>query len=373
MSSGISQVSNLMSFIAGIVIQNATLQILNGAGVSGANNSSYVDGFMVKYGTNAFTFPVGTGGLYRPIAMSAPGNATDNFTAKYFYANPYLAYPTATWDPNLDHLSGCEYWILNRTGGTSNINVTLSWNTNSCGVTDLPTLLVARWDAGLNAWKNHGNGGTTGNTTTGTIITVAPVTNFSPFTLASTSSLTNPLPIELLSFTAIAVNNTTDLSWATATETNNKYFTIEKSNDGTNFEAFKQVNSEALNGNSTTHLNYKACDISPYSGINYYRLKQTDYNGYYTYSNIAQVSFDKHSFVSIFPNPASNIVYINVSTDYDNANLKFTDALGREILSQKISSSSANSINTSGLTAGMYYLIIDNGSKTHKTKVTIQK
>ena len=374
MSSGINQVSNLMNFTTGIVKQNATLQILNGATVSGASNSSYVDGFMVKYGTNAFTFPLGTGNIYRPIAMSAPGVATDNFTAKYFYANPYLAYPTTTWDPNLDHLSGCEYWILNRTGGTSNVNVTLSWNTNSCGVTDLPTLLVARWDAGLNAWKNHGNGGTTGNITTGTIITAAPVTSFSPFTLASSLASTNPLPIELLYFTATAVNNTADLTWATATETNNNYFTIEKSKDGINFEFFKEIKSEALNGNSSTTLNYKTYDVIPYSGINYYRLKQTDFNGAYKYSNITHLTFDKQSsFVSIFPNPASNTVYINVSADYDNAGLKFMDALGREVLSQKISSSTVNSINTSALTPGMYYVVIDNGNGLNKTKVTIQK
>jgi len=373
MSSGTNQVSNLMTFNTGVVTQNATLQILNGASVSGANNSSYVDGFMVKYGNSAFTFPVGTGNLYRPIAMSAPVNATDNFTAKYFYANPYLAYPTATWDPYLDHLSGCEYWILNRTGGSSNVNVTLSWNTNSCGVTNLPSLIVARWDAGLNAWKNHGNGGTTGNTTTGTIITSAPVTNFSPFTLASTSSTTNPLPIELLYFTASAVNNTTDLTWATATETDNKYFTIERSKDGVSFEYFKEVSTEAVNGNSTTMLHYKTYDVSPYSGVNYYRLKQTDINGKFTYSDIAKVAFDKQSFVSIFPNPATSTVYINVSTDYDNAALKFVDALGREILSQKISSSNINSINTSNLNAGMYYVIIDNGNGLNKTKITIQK
>jgi hypothetical protein len=373
MSSGTQKVSNNLNFTNGVITQNATLQVLNGGTASGASNTGYVIGPIVKYGNQAFTFPVGGDNLYRPIAISAPSLTTDNFTAQYFYANAYISYPTTTWDPGIDHLSECEYWILNRTGGTSNVNVTLSWNTNSCGVTDLPSLLVARWDAGSNVWKNHGNGGTTGNTTTGTIITSAPVTNFSPFILASSSATTNPLPIELLYFTASAFNNTVDLNWATETETNNQFFTVEKSRDGIDFEFLKQVNSEAVNGNSTTTLNYKTYDLNPYDGINYYRLKQTDYNGHYKYTPVAEVNFAERSFVSVFPNPASNSVYINVSADYDNASLKFLDALGREVLAQNISSSYTNTINTSGLTSGMYYLIIGNGNGVNKTKVTIQK
>ena len=375
MSSGITQVSNNLNFTTGIVTQNATLNILNGATATGVSNLSYVDGFITKYGNSAFTFPVGTGNFYRPITMSAPSLATDNFTAKYFHSNVYAVstYTTSNWDLGIDHLSGCEYWILNRTGGVSTLSVTLSWDANSCGVTDLDTLLVARYDAGSNAWKNHGNGGYTGNTTAGTIITSGVVTNFSPFTLASHTSTKDPLPIELLYFTASPVNNTTDLNWATATETNNKYFTLEKSKDGVNFDFFKEINSEALNGNSRTTLNYRTYDLNPYPGINYYRLKQTDYNGSYKYSNIAQVTFNKKSFVSVFPNPATNTIFVNVSADYDNASLKFMDALGREVLSQNINSSNVNAINTSTLMSGMYYVIIDNGNELNKTKITIQK
>jgi hypothetical protein len=235
-------------------------------------------------------------------------------------------------------------------------------------------LIIARYDAGSNAWKNQGNGGYTGNTTAGTIITSAPVTNFSPFVLASSTKNTNPLPIELLYFTASPVNNTVDLNWATETEINNSYFTIDKSKDGINFSFLKQVPSEAINGNSTIALNYKTYDLGPYEGINYYRLTQTDRNGNSHYANITQVNFSNKSFVSVFPNPASNTVYVNVSSDYDNASLKLMDALGREVLAQNINSSNVNSINTSYLTSGIYLVIIDNGNgEVSKTKITIQK
>lgn len=98
--------------------------------------------------------------------------------------------------------------MLDRVTSTNNVNVTLTWDVNSGGVTDLDDLLVARWDG--DSWTSEGNGGTTGNTTTGTIVTSSAVTNFSPFTLASSTS-NNPLPIELLSFSATPVGNVVEL------------------------------------------------------------------------------------------------------------------------------------------------------------------
>ena len=108
--------------------------------------------------------------------------------------------------------------------------------------------------------------------------------------------------------------------------------------------------------------------------MNYYRLKQTDYNGNFKYANITQVNFDKKSFVSVFPNPTSNNLFINVSNDYEGASVKFTDELGREVISQNISASNINTINTESLSPGIYYVMIDNGSgEVNKTKITIQK
>jgi hypothetical protein len=202
---------------------------------------------------------------------------------------------------------------------------------------------------------------------------VANLANGGYYTIGTIDYQNSPLPIELLYFAALPVNNTVDLNWATSTEINNNFFTIEKSKDGVNFDYLKQIPTEALNGNSNITLNYKTYDVSPYEGINYYRLTQTDRNGNNHYANITQVNFSNKSFVSVFPNPASNTIFVNVSPDYDNANLKLIDALGREVLSQSINSTNVNSINTSALTSGMYIMIIDNGNGISKTKVTIQK
>lgn len=94
------------------------------------------------------------------------------------------------------------------------------------------------------------------------------------------------LPIELISFDASLNNNNVDLYWATASEYNNDFFTIERSTDGLNWEHVTIVSGA---GNSTQRLDYYIQDSRPLSGISYYRLKQTDFDGAFEYSNIVSV------------------------------------------------------------------------------------
>ncbi|HRG07082.1 MAG TPA: hypothetical protein PLJ08_00780, partial [Cyclobacteriaceae bacterium] len=131
-------------------------------------------------------------------------------------------------------------------------------------------LRVVRWNG--TAWVNHGNGGTTGTAANGTIISAGVITSFSPITLGS-SGLDNPLPVELLSFTATAENEKVNLKWVTASELNNDFFTVQHSTDGVEFTSLGNVNGQGTKQSATT---YNFVDDSPMAGINYYRLKQTD-------------------------------------------------------------------------------------------------
>jgi hypothetical protein len=92
-----------------------------------------------------------------------------------------------------------------------------------------------------------------------------------------------PLPIELISFEGISKNTYNYLFWKTASEYNNDYFTIEKTLDGINFTPIANINGA---GNSNMVLNYDYIDYNIINTITYYRLKQTDYDGKYEYSNI---------------------------------------------------------------------------------------
>ena len=122
-----------------------------------------------------------------------------------------------------------------------------------------------------------------------------------------------PLPIELVSFNAtVTDDNEVQLEWETASEINNDFFTIERSKDA---NVWKEVLIIDGAGNSTDPLSYLVTDDYPYDGISYYRLKQTDFDGQFTYSDIQVISLSGVEFeqIKIYPNPGDNLVNIEAS------------------------------------------------------------
>ncbi len=287
---------------------SSTINIQNNATANSFSNSSFVRGPMKKTGNNAFIFPVGKGNLLRTIGMDVGAASTsDVFLAEYFYQNPQAVYGNVV-DPSLDHISSCEYWTLDQLNGNSQKKVTLSWSTNSCGVSGMSDLRVARYNGAL--WYNEGASASSGTNSAGTV-TSNTTTGFGPFTLASTTSL-NPLPIELISFDAQAKTDHVELTWITATEINNDYFTVERSRDGIQFSPIGIMKGA---GNSTQAISYDLNDENPLTGISYYRLKQTDYDGKYSYSNIVAVKMKATSFqlISVSPQKEFNTLDVKMS------------------------------------------------------------
>ena len=112
------------------------------------------------------------------------------------------------------------------------------------------------------------------------------------------------LPVELTSFDAIAANESVILSWSTASEQNNDFFTLERSKTGRDFEEIATVPGK---GTTATTSNYSFIDKTPYLGLSYYRLSQTDYDGAYeVFSAISVVYKNKNNRFSIGPNPIVN-------------------------------------------------------------------
>jgi hypothetical protein len=376
LSANSTSVANNVNFIDGHLITNSytapNFVIKDNATATGMSDSSHVKGAVVKEGNDAFTFPVGKGvppsnaAMYAPISISAPSATTDRFVAEYFWQNPHPTYDTSLHDLTLHHISGCEYWILNRLSGTSSVSVTLSWYSpssgpRSCGVTSLPDLAVARWDG--TKWKDHGNGGTTGTTTSGNIKTSGVVSAFSPFTLASKmGGGVNPLPIELIEFTATLRESYVELYWKTATQLNNDYFIVEKSIDGNNWRQIVMIK-----GAGTTYIpmEYLEIDPHPVPGINYYRLKQVDFDGRYSYSHIVAVDYKKLASIEplIYPNPVNRGEILNVQFPgwYTEALVVLRDMQGKEVFSKVIVFEDNNLLYAipidSALPAGIYLVI----------------
>lgn len=365
-----SSVSGILTLTDGyFYTDNTNLLTMNaGSSVGAVSDISFVYGPMAKIGSSDFTFSIGKDVKYRPIAITIL-SGSETFTAEYFHVDPNtVPYDVTLKDASLNHIGRCEYWTLNRSAAV-NAWVTLSWDSYSCGMDNLADIMVARWDGAL--WRDHGNGGTTGaiDPGTGTVISSAIVTAFGPFTLAS-SSINNPLPIELLSFTGNCNYQNVILKWSTATETNNDYFTIERSTDGI---TFTPIGTEKGAGNSSTIKNYSFTDNKlETETVFYYRLKQTDFDGKFEYFGIIAVENceDGLSELVIYPNPNNGIFTVEGSEN--KYELGIINVCG-EILFHQKTQSKKSEIDLSNQPNGIYLLQIKSKNGTKSQKIIINK
>jgi hypothetical protein len=339
--------SNL-ALTRGVILSSAAnlLQMPNLAVVVGGGDSSYVDGPMKKTGNTAFAFPLGRNNIYAPLSITAPSLITDAFTAQYFnHLAHYDGYDSIQHDISLNHLSRKEYWMLERTAGTSSTKVTLSWKTLRSGTVNAPNdLRVAHWNGSM--WKDEGNGGVTGTNAEGTIQSLNTISSFSPFTLAS-SGLTNPLPVVYIYFDArLNTNRSVLLNWKTGDEIDNDHFEVERSADGRTWMNLAKV------GPATSH-EYIYFDPNPQQGINYYRIGEIDIAGRCNYSQIRVLKITGEKELYIWPNPVSS--ELNIQLPFATGSIEIIDAAGR-VISRHLISSNGIVIPVQQLKAGLYIL-----------------
>jgi hypothetical protein len=140
--------------------------------------------------------------------------------------------------------------------------------------------------------------------------------------------LASPLPIELLSFTAERNGEKVETKWSTATEVNNDYFSVERSKDAFSFQPIGIVDGA---GNSSWTREYAFNDVNPIHGLSYYRLKQTDFDGHFSYSQIVPIRFDGNEIV-VYPNPShGKITILSEKAIRQSLTLKLIDVTGRLI------------------------------------------
>jgi hypothetical protein len=181
------------------------------------------------------------------------------------------------------------------------------------------------------------------------------LTNNRRFTLGTINSNQTPLPVELVYFDALPEDNRrVHLKWQTASETNNDFFTVERSADG---NSWKVINTLDGAGTSSIINTYKTLDNAPYQGLSYYRLKQTDYNGDYSFSQIRSVDISKDERdVTIYPNPAHSSFTLQ-GDETELRTIRIKNVLGQDVTgSATITKQSATNyiIDVSRLSDGVY-------------------
>lgn len=168
------------------------------------------------------------------------------------------------------------------------------------------------------------------------------------------------------------------LKWATATEVNNDYFEVERSYDGTQFEAIAQIDGA---GNSSEEQSYEYVDRGMQESRVYYRVKQVDYDGGFDYTEIREVILDPGQVIDfeLYPNPSSDLVTLRLTTTEQAKaieSVRITDALGRTVLQEQpqFRQGRTMAIPTAHLNQGVYQVLIGyaDGRQAHQQLLVAQ-
>lgn len=311
------RISGTLSLNSGVIYTTSenTLTISPTASLGIGSASSYIDGPLIREVstdvTSALNFPIGKDGSYRPLQLevSHSTNAMVTYSAELNNANARdLNY---SLPGSIDRVSAVRYYSLSRSGA-SNLNsvaFTIYYDAGD-GVED-PSNLRMVMDDGSSNWTDIGGTGT--GPTSGSI-TSSPLGNMNGIiVLGNTTGGSNSLPVTWMYFRAGNAEGYSLLEWATAAEKNADFFEVQRSFDGRNFENLTRI---AAAGNSATPKYYSYIDRAAQYTILYYRIRQVDFDGEYTYSPM-KVLNGKTSPTLLFPNPPVEQAYtISLSSEF---------------------------------------------------------
>ena len=371
--------ATMLQFTSGDLLLNGyTLRVFNSAPtaiqrIAGGAISERVDNtsriaWNIGSGTGIYVFPFRTlGGDYIPFRYEPVSGISGNITVSTYGTPPSnLPWPvTPVAVNNLVSASGLSpdnrdatvdrFWHIDATGSPS-ADLVFTYAPSELPVApynDPFTLKSQRYEPSGDFWMPY----LAGQNALPFATTSTTVNSFGTYTLTNEVS---PLPVTWLDFTARAQDKNSLLEWSTASETNTDKFIAERSEDGNTFYAFGIVPAA---GNSNSTKSYKITDDEPFPDITYYRIRQTDYDGAFSYSVIRTVRHDEsYKGPVIFPSPASEFFYVQPEAGNQ---IQIREMSGRIVLRQKLNDSGQlQRIDISALAAGMYLVSFSDGPAT---------
>ena len=382
-------VNNTLTLTSGLI--DVGTYTLTAAAISGGSSSSYIltgsaynaspAGYLKIPSVNGAEkiFPVGTASSYNPCYITNSGTAQD-FSVRVFtgvYVNG-LSGAVAS-DPAKMVNRTWEITPTVQTGISAKIK--LQWNAAEEGATfasQRSSALVSK-----NRHNHAGNDESWHQQSSDAVVslgggvysqsTSSGITTFSTFAEGSQGS---SLPIELRSFTARKYIDKIQLDWVTASETNNDYFTLERSTDGDTWTTIYTCEGAKT---STQEHSYSYSDYNTLVGILYYRLKQTDIDGKFTYSTIESVKFENETIIAqLYPMPAMadeiNLVLQSIKTG--TATVSISDMYGRQVCRGEVEVSTSpihlKLADICTLMSGSYFITITNNDMVIRKKIVIE-
>lgn len=191
--------------------------------------------------------------------------------------------------------------------------------------------------------------------------------NFVPQSCTDCFAVTTFVPVELIRFDGKVKDRDILLSWATATESNSAYFSIERSTNG---QAWRSIGQLKAAGESQQVIEYQFTDTNPVNGVNYYRLHQVDIDGTEDYSETISVNYKyRKQAIQVFPNPTSTSVNLSIFSQNNRlVDFNIIDVTGQSVLRQNaiqlVKGTDQITLATETLDAGIYFIqvIDENGA-----------
>lgn len=360
-------VSTALTLTAGkISMGNRNLTIGNSGVINGAGAANYIiatgNGSLnqqVVAGGNK-VFPVGLTNAYTPatVALTA-GSTTDVINVRMLTA-PY--HGGLSGDPQTNYAVNATWLIGENVAGGSNASITLQWPLSL----ELPgfnrTLSrLAHFTSGT--WE-FGNADIPATGSNPYSVTRTGFTDFSPFAVSTYMAL----PVTWLTITGRNENTNNFINWSVASELNNDHFVVEVSVSGNRFTAIGEIKGA---GTTDTEQRYSFVHYDVKEPVYYYRIKQVDIDGKYSYSKIVKVTADNtaKNSVSLLSNPVhGNLVVSIVAKRFSAGSISIADAAGKIVYTEKTRLSTGSntiSIGVSKYAAGIYYFVFlnENGNK----------
>ncbi len=291
----------------GVIFANSSAYIVMQPGSVNdvGSASSFIDGpFKVEVTTSGnavLNFPIGKDLIYRPLTLNV--NHTSAALAGYQFEMMNNAATGLNYSlpPSLERVSSIRYYAVARTGSSNltDAQLDLSYDADDV-VNDFSNLRIAI-DNGASSWMDLGGSGS--SNLSGTIASGSFNAFYSQIAIANSTGGVNQLPVSFIGFDAIIKNDGVYLKWSTASENNSDYFTLERSADGVHFEKISEVNAA---GNSNVLKQYSSVDRSNFSGLMYYRIRETDFDGSEMLSAVRSVKGSNRASVLMYPNPAQS-------------------------------------------------------------------
>lgn len=176
------------------------------------------------------------------------------------------------------------------------------------------------------------------------------------------------LPVELVNFNVTPMDDHVKIKWKTASETNNDYFTIQRSLDALQWEDLAEVRGK---GNSSSIANYTSWDFSPLNGISYYMLRQTDFDGTLSFSEVKAVQMKNELDAIVCNYPEENLLEIKCR-EAESLQVNIYSSIGQKIFLEPVKEAEKLSYDLSSLSSGIYCVQINNGYINETKKIVIE-